>query len=643
MVAIIDSAGVQSGRVEPNLEVLNEQGFLVMNQKKMMLTSEQAKTFVSGEEYDFTSGPVVALLLKRADCYKHYEKIREDVDNTYASIDTWTTLRDKAQLFPTKAQLQRTLVLVKPDYSQEDYTRILQTIDEHDFVLIHKLVRIVSEYVATTMFNGDPEHVKYVSSDVSVVLVIEKVGAVDEWQLLCGPSDPALASAVAPDSLYANVNAQDKVRNVLYASESAEKANRDIVALFPAPFQSERTLFIIKPDIIANGYDYDAMEVIKANGFQILAEEEVYLSSQRASQMTYEGVASTPAQTRYMSSGLCKVFVLGKPRAANALWKLVGPVDPAEARQTKPSSLIARFGADAVKNGFHASENADVAKAEIDFFFPQMQVEQVPTLNEVEDTLNAKPAPRPFVDNSQSLQDVLMKGLVNLCKVKPSGDEAITHLANWLLRNNPNKPSVDLPGELTEEPSVLDQISGREGKASEVIWAVGPPGSRTEDGVKYIATLGYTTINVATLLATNEASGSEYGELIKTCKRNGTTTPAHVAVNLIKEAMLNSAGSHAFVITGFPSTMDEALHFQNVIGEVNQMLYFDCADATKAERLKEAQSDDTFAETKAFNLDVKPILEHLRPFGKVVNISTDGVPGDQNHFRTKLGRILPKH
>ena len=48
-------------------------------------------------------------------------------------------------------------------------------------------------------------------------------------------------------------------------------------------------------------------------------------------------------------------------------------------------------------------------------------------------------------DGIESVHQVLVKGLVELCKVKPVGPEAVKFLGEWLLVNNPNKPSVNEP------------------------------------------------------------------------------------------------------------------------------------------------------------------------------------------------------
>ena len=50
------------------------------------------------------------------------------------------------------------------------------------------------------------------------------------------------------------------------------------------------------------------------------------------------------------------------------------------------------------------------------------------------------------VGDNDTLPGVLTKGLAELCKVKPSGLDAVRWLGNWLLENNPNQPRVNEPG-----------------------------------------------------------------------------------------------------------------------------------------------------------------------------------------------------
>jgi nucleoside-diphosphate kinase len=110
----------------------------------------------------------------------------------------------------------------------------------------------------------------------------------------------------------------------------------------------------------------------------------------------------------------------------NGWKKLIGAED------LSTGGLRATYGTDSLRNGFHASEDSEVAVKEINFFFPQLSVEKIPNLLEVEDLLNKKPAPRPHVEPKKSLNDVLVDGLTQLCRIKPVGNDAIEWLGEWL-------------------------------------------------------------------------------------------------------------------------------------------------------------------------------------------------------------------
>ncbi len=48
----------------------------------------------------------------------------------------------------------------------------------------------------------------------------------------------------------------------------------------------------------------------------------------------------------------------------------------------------------------------------------------------------------PMEASGQSLNSLLTTGLVELCKVKPVGNDAVKWLGEWLIANNPNTPAV---------------------------------------------------------------------------------------------------------------------------------------------------------------------------------------------------------
>lgn len=48
----------------------------------------------------------------------------------------------------------------------------------------------------------------------------------------------------------------------------------------------------------------------------------------------------------------------------------------------------------------------------------------------------------PIVDGGPSMNELVVTGLVELCKVKPVGPDAVRWLGEWFLANNPLKPNV---------------------------------------------------------------------------------------------------------------------------------------------------------------------------------------------------------
>ncbi len=59
--------------------------------------------------------------------------------------------------------------------------------------------------------------------------------------------------------------------------------------------------------------------------------------------------------------------------------------------------------------------------------------------------LEAQIKTQPIGSSDQTINDLIVTGLVELCKVKPVGVDAVKWLGEWLLENNPNKPVVMSP------------------------------------------------------------------------------------------------------------------------------------------------------------------------------------------------------
>jgi hypothetical protein len=53
----------------------------------------------------------------------------------------------------------------------------------------------------------------------------------------------------------------------------------------------------------------------------------------------------------------------------------------------------------------------------------------------------------PVFEGADSIHDLLVTGLMELCKVKPVGNDAIKWLGEWLIEKNPNRPTVAEDGD----------------------------------------------------------------------------------------------------------------------------------------------------------------------------------------------------
>lgn len=652
LVAVVDANGVRSNRVDPNMEVLDEDGFIVLNKTKLLIGEEHASALTSADntdQRDFVSGPVVAVLLRRDDAYRGFMELKPDLDDMYGSCDMWSALRDKTIFFPTVPTLERTVVIIKPDQNESLIENVLRTLELNEFVIIGKKKLTLGAEECRKVFGNSADDIDYMTSGPSTILVVEKEGALDEWNLLMGPADPELARKIAPRSLRGVVG-QNRVQNCVYGSESQEKAARDILLLFSEPFAIGRTLAIIKPDIIRNGYLPKIMAALADNGFTIMATETLHLSVERAEQL-FERDRENPnynAMLRYMSSGPSMALVVGKPGAVQA-WKLLcGPESVTEARNSRPFSLRARYATDDVMNGFHGSASVEAANVEINTFFPQLTVDKVPSLLEVEDLLNRKPAPRMYVEERKSLNDVLVEGLAQLCRVKPLGLDAITWLGEWMLRNNPNKPAVELPSDADDvnaNATIRQALEAKGVAETKLIWAVGSPGSGREEQCAYLVkNFGYEFIDTPNLIASFAKSGNEYGELIRKCQEAGKPVPAHVTAALIKNAITETSAdgrTNKFLIGSFPANLDEAFEFERRVGTVDLMLYFDCTEQTRNQRVMKGATNEDIAKSmsqiKMFKDNVFPVIHHFSSFKKVAKISTDG---SRSQIQSRLRRLF---
>ncbi|XP_076878057.1 nucleoside diphosphate kinase homolog 5 isoform X1 [Brachyhypopomus gauderio] len=199
----------------------------------------------------------------------------------------------------------------------------------------------------------------------------------------------------------------------------------------------ERTLALIKPDAADKADEIE--DLILRSGFTILQKRTLQLSPEQCSDFYAEqyGKRFFPSLTAFMSSGPITVLALARHQAI-ATWKaLMGPASSAKARETHPECLRARFGTSDLRNAVHGSETFSAAERELKFMFPNSVIEPIPMGEAAKDYLN------------KYINPTLLKGLTELCKRKPH--DPFIWLADWLMKNNPNKPTISDGTEIQDE------------------------------------------------------------------------------------------------------------------------------------------------------------------------------------------------
>lgn len=134
-----------------------------------------------------------------------------------------------------------------------------------------------------------------------------------------------------------------------------------------------KTLAIIKPDAVSDGYIGEIISMITKAGFKIKALKMVHLTVNQAKSF-YEVHKERPFYNdlvEYMTSGPCVPIALEKENAVEDYRKLIGATDPAQAEEGTVRKLYAR---NKQYNAVHGSDSDENAEKEIAFFFSKQEL-----------------------------------------------------------------------------------------------------------------------------------------------------------------------------------------------------------------------------------------------------------------------------
>ncbi len=136
---------------------------------------------------------------------------------------------------------------------------------------------------------------------------------------------------------------------------------------------SNRTLAIIKPDAVDNGYTGKIIDRIISAGFKIRAVRLMHLSREQAESFyaVHRGRPFYNDLVDFMTSGPCMPMVLEHEDAVNAFRELIGATNPAKANE---GTIRKDFAESVQNNAVHGSDSDKTAQKEIAFFYSTDQI-----------------------------------------------------------------------------------------------------------------------------------------------------------------------------------------------------------------------------------------------------------------------------
>ncbi|XP_074981719.1 thioredoxin domain-containing protein 3 isoform X1 [Caretta caretta] len=248
------------------LKRIKDDGFTIAMQREIVLTEEQAHQFYKEHENEdffptllehMTSGPTLALGLIRENAVQRWrdllgpKSLEEAKEKSPASLRSeyavesvpLNQLHGSASPGEAKKELEfffpveHTLAVIKPTAVKEHKDNILQKVTNAGFIVSQMKEINFTHEMATQFYKtheGKPffdQLVNYMSEGPSMIMILTKENAVEEWRQLMGPADPDEAKESSPDSLRAQF-AQDILRNAVHGSSNKEHALKSIEYVF---------------------------------------------------------------------------------------------------------------------------------------------------------------------------------------------------------------------------------------------------------------------------------------------------------------------------------------------------------------------------------------------------------------------------
>ncbi|XP_009814995.2 thioredoxin domain-containing protein 3 [Gavia stellata] len=248
------------------MQRIKDDGFKIAMQKEIILSEEQTREFYKEHENQdyfpvlleqMTSGPTLVLALTRENAIAHWRDLLGPKAVEEAKKEKPNSLRAKYAVSnipidqlhgsstPDDAQKElqfffpqeHTLALIKPAAAKKHKDDIMQKVKDAGFAISKIKEEALTREMATQFYKdhkGKPffeQLVTCMTEGPSVIMILTKENAVEEWRQLMGPTDPEVAKETSPESIRAQF-AQDILSNAVHGSSNREHALKSIECVF---------------------------------------------------------------------------------------------------------------------------------------------------------------------------------------------------------------------------------------------------------------------------------------------------------------------------------------------------------------------------------------------------------------------------
>uniref|UniRef100_A0A8D0E0W9 Nucleoside diphosphate kinase-like domain-containing protein n=1 Tax=Salvator merianae TaxID=96440 RepID=A0A8D0E0W9_SALMN len=245
------------------LKRIEEDGFEIAMQREIILTDAQAREFYKEHENQdyfpvlleqMTSGPTLALALVKENAIKEWrgllgpKVVQEAIEQCPSSLRAQfaidgapinqlhgsSTSEQAAKELEFFFPVENTLAVIKPTAFEEHKDAIMQEVKDAGFIISEMAEKQITPDIAAQFYKSiegkpyfDQLCLFLIPSGPSMVMILTKENAVEEWRKLMGPTDPEKAKETHPKSLRAKF-AENILHNAVHGASTLEQATENI-------------------------------------------------------------------------------------------------------------------------------------------------------------------------------------------------------------------------------------------------------------------------------------------------------------------------------------------------------------------------------------------------------------------------------